>query len=140
MSEKVIWEGKPSQLVNLSSYLFWLLPITWFGLGIIISLYKYLKVTTHKIKITNQRIIEEYGILSKTTEELELFRVKDITLHQSFWYRLLGISVIRLATSDKTSPTHYIVGVVDGKNLREQLRSVVEKRREEKGVVERDFD
>lgn len=140
MSEKVIWEGKPSQLVNLSSYLFWLLPITWFGLGIIISLYKYLKVTTHKIKITNQRIIEEYGILSKTTEELELFRVKDITLHQSFWYRLLGISVIRLTTSDKTSPTHSIVGVVDGKNLREQLRSVVEKRREEKGVVERDFD
>ena len=140
MSEKVIWEGKPSQLVNLSSYLFWLLPITWFGLGIIISLYKYLKVTTHKIKITNQRIIEEFGILSKTTEELELFRVKDITLHQSFWYRLLGISVIRLTTSDKTSPKHSIVGVVDGKNLREQLRSVVEKRREEKGVVERDFD
>ena len=69
-----------------------------------------------------------------------MFRVKDITLHQSFWYRLLGISVIRLSTSDKTSPTHSIVGVVDGKKLREQLRSVVEKRREEKGVVERDFD
>ena len=140
MSEKVIWEGKPSQLVNLSSYLFWLLPLMWMGLGLIISLYKYLKVTTHKIKITNQRIIEEYGILSKTTEELELFRVKDITLHQSFWYRLLGISVIRLVTSDKTSPTHSIVGVKDGKNLREQLRTTVEKRRKEKGVVERDFD
>jgi len=140
MNEEVIWEGKPSQLVNLSSYLFWLLPLMWMGLGLIISLYKYLKVSTHKIKITNQRIIEEYGILSKTTEELELFRVKDITLHQSFWYRLLGISVIRLVTSDKSSPTHSLTGIVDGKKLREQLRNVVEKRRKDKGVVERDFD
>jgi uncharacterized membrane protein YdbT with pleckstrin-like domain len=140
MSEKVIWEGKPSQLINLSSYIFWLLPLMWMGLGLIISLYKYLKVNTYKIKITNQRIVEEYGILSKTTEELELFRVKDITLHQSFWYRLLGISIIRLRTSDKTSPIYSIIGIVDGKKLREELRGAVEKRREEKGVVERDFE
>ena len=104
MSEKTVWEGTPSQLVNLSSYLFWLVPLFWLGLGLIISLWKFLKIRTWKIKITNERIIEEKGVFSKTTNELELFRVKDIILHQSFWYRLLGISNIHLRTSDKTSP------------------------------------
>ena len=140
MSENIVWEGKPSQLVNLSSYIFWLLPLMWLGLGFLISLYKYLKISTHNIKITNQRIIEEYGILSKTTQELELFRVKDITLHQSFWFRLLGISNIHLRTSDKTSPIYSLIGISKGKDLREELRNIVEKRRDEKGVLERDFE
>tara|TARA_B100001250_G_scaffold207706_1_gene178320 strand:- start:198 stop:620 length:423 start_codon:yes stop_codon:yes gene_type:complete len=140
MSEKVIWQGTPSQLVNLSSYLFWLVPLFWLGLGIIISLWKYLKIRTWKIKITNERIIEERGVFSKITEELELFRVKDITLHQSFWYRILGLSNIHLRTSDKTSPLYILQGMVNGKELREELRRAVEKRREAKGVVERDFE
>lgn len=140
MSEKVIWQGTPSQLVNLSSYLFWLVPLFWLGLGIIISLWKYLKIRTWKIKITNERIIEERGVFSKITEELELFRVKDITLHQSFWYRILGLSNIHLRTSDKTSPLYILQGMVNGKELREELRRAVEKRREVKGVVERDFE
>ena len=140
MSEKTVWEGTPSQLVNLSSYLFWLVPLFWLGLGLIISLWKFLKIRTWKIKITNERIIEEKGVFSKTTNELELFRVKDITLHQSFWYRLLGISNIHLRTSDKTSPFYTLQGIVNGKELRETVRKIVERRREDKGVVERDFE
>lgn len=140
MSEKTVWEGKPSQLVNLSSYLFWLLPLAWFGIGLLVSLWKYLKISTWRFKITNQRIIEEYGIFSKTMQELELYRVKDITLHQSFWYRILGISNIHLMTSDKSSPFYTISGIKNGKELREQLRTLVEKRRDEKGVIERDFE
>ena len=140
MSEKTVWEGRPSQLVNLSSYLFWLVPLFWLGLGLIISLWKYLKIRTCKITITNERIIDEKGVFSRTTNELELFRVKDITLHQSFWYRLLGISNIYLRTSDKTSPFYVLQGIVNGKELREKLRKIVERRREDKGVVERDFE
>lgn len=140
MSEKTVWEGKPSQLVNLSSYLFWLLPLAWFGIGLLVSLWKYLKISTWTLKITNQRIIEEYGIFSKTMQELELYRVKDITLHQSFWYRILGISNIHLVTSDKSSPIYTLVGIKNGKELREKLRTLVEKRRDEKGVIERDFE
>ena len=140
MSEKVIWEGTPSQKLNFFSYLFWLLPILWMGLGLLVSLWKYLQIKTWKIKITNQRIIEEKGIFSKTINELELFRVKDIILKKSFWDRILGISQIYLRTSDKSNHHYILYGIIDGDQLRENLRNIVEKRREEKGVVERDFE
>ncbi|MDC1451428.1 PH domain-containing protein [Vicingaceae bacterium] len=140
MEEKDIWNGTPSQWTNFSSYLFWLIPLGWLGLGVLISLWKYLTVKTWKFKITNQRITDEKGVLSKVTNELELFRVKDITLVQPFWLRLVGLSNIVLVTSDKSNPLFVIPGVKNGKELREELRTVVDKRRTEKGVVERDYD
>jgi len=112
----------------------------WLGLGVLISLWKYLTVKTWNFKITNQRITDEKGVLSKVTNELELFRVKDITLVQPFWLRLVGLSNIVLVTSDKSNPLFVIPGVKNGKELREELRTVVDKRRTEKGVVERDYD
>ena len=69
-----------------------------------------------------------------------MFRVKDITLHQPFWLRLVGLSNIHLRTSDSSNRLYILPGVKNGKELREKLRIVVEKRRTEKGVVERDFD
>ena len=140
MSEKDIWNGSPSQWINFSSYLFWLLPASWLGLGIIFSLWKYLTVKTWKFRITNERIIDEKGVLSRVTNELELFRVKDITLQQPFWLRLVGLSNIQMVTSDRSNPVFTIPGVKNGKQLREELRFAVDKRRTEKGVVERDFD
>ena len=140
MSEKDIWEGTPSQWINFTSYLFWLLPFGWMGLGVLISLWKYLTVKTWRFRITNERIIDEKGVLSKVTNELELFRVKDIVFYQPFWLRLVGVSNIHLLTSDKSNPLVIIPGVKNGKELREKLRHVIDKRRTEKGVVERDFD
>ena len=140
MSEKDIWNGTPSQWINFTSYLFWLLPLGWLGLGVLISLWKYLTIKTWKFRITNERIIDEKGVLSKITNELELFRVKDITFHQPFWLRLVGLSNIHLITSDKSNPLFIIPGVKNGKELREELRIVIDKRRTDKGVIERDFD
>ena len=104
------------------------------------ALWRYLTIRTRSIRVTNQRIIDEQGVLSKTTEELELFRVKDITLHQPFWLRLVGLSSIHLQTSDRSNPLYILPGIKNGKELREELRTIVETRRTEKGVVERDFD
>ena len=43
-------------------------------------------------------------------------------------------------TSDKTSPLITIMGVKNGKKITDYLRSKVEKRRDEKGVRETDFE
>jgi hypothetical protein len=82
----------------------------------------------------------EMGVLSKTTNELELFRVKDFRLDQPFILRLVGLSNIVLITSDRTNKYVVIKGVKDGKSLIEEIRTLVDKRRDEKGVVERDFE
>jgi len=138
--EETIWEGNPSHWTSFPFYFISFLFIPLLGIGLIMGIWRYLTIRTWKIKITNQRIIEEKGVLSKTTNELELFRVKDLKLDQPFFLRLVGLSNIILMTSDRTNKRYLIEGVDNGKDLREKLRVSVEKRRDEKKVREVDFE
>jgi|TARA_B110001469_G_C9280466_1_gene155237 uncharacterized membrane protein YdbT with pleckstrin-like domain len=139
MEEKEIWNGSPSQWTNFKTYVMCLL-FCWLVIPIFIALWKFLIVKTWKIKITDERLIEEKGVLSKNTDELELFRVKDIRLDQPFFLRLVGLSNVILMTSDRTNPTVIIPAIKDGKNLREQLRVAIDARRDKKRVRETDFE
>jgi len=139
MEEKEIWKGSPSQWTNFGTYLLCLLFI-FLIIPIFIALWRFLVVRTWKIEITDQRLIEEKGVLSKTTEELELFRVKDIRLEQPFILRLVGLSNIVLMTSDRTQSIVRIPAIKDGKKLREKIRVAVDIRRDKKRVRETDFE
>ena len=138
--EQNIWEGSPSHWINFKVYILGIFLIPLFGIGLLIILWEYLTIRTWKFTVTSQRIIVEKGVLSKTTNELELFRVKDFRLDQPFILRLVGLSNIVLITSDRTNKYVVIKGVKDGKSLIEEIRTLVDKRRDEKGVVERDFE
>ena len=138
--EKDVWKGSPSHWTSVLYYIMCVPLIFVGGIGVVMGIWRYLTIRTWEISITSQRMIEEKGVLSKTTNELELFRVKDITLDQPIVLRLVGLSNIILHTSDKTTPIVTIPGVPDGKRLREEMRNIIDKRRDEKGVRERDFE
>ena len=139
MEERKIWKGSPSQWTNFGTYVFCIL-FSWLVIPILIALWRFLVVKNWKIEITDQRLIEEKGVLSKTTDELELFRVKDIRLDQPFFLRLVGLSNVILETSDRSHSIVKIPAIKDGKNLREQLRTAVDLRRDKKRVRETDFE
>ena len=138
MEEKIIFKGSPSQVTNFGYYILCAI-LSFVGIGIIMFLVRFLKTMFTKIEITDERIIEQTGILSRKTEETELYRVKDIRLEEPFFLRMFGLSTILLVTSDRTSPIIKIHGVNKGNDLRKELRAAVEARRDKKGVVERDF-
>jgi len=139
MEEKLIWKGNPSQWINLGPYVLGIL-FCWLIIPFFIALWRYLTVRTWIIEITDQRLIDERGVFSKKTDEIELYRVKDIRLDQPFLLRLLGLSNILLMTSDKTHPYYKIPAIRDGKNIKEKLRVAVDIRRDLKGVKETDFE
>jgi len=139
MEEKEIWKGSPSQWTNFGTYVFCIL-FSWLVIPIFVALWRFFLVKTWKIEITDQRLIEEKGVLSKKTDELELYRVKDIRLEQPFFLRLVGLSNIILATSDRTHSIVKIPAIKDGKNLREKLRVAIDARRDKKKVRETDFE
>ena len=101
---------------------------------------RYLKTQYTKYEITDERIVEQTGILSRKTDETELYRVKDIRLEEPFFLRMFGLSTILLVTSDKSSPLIKVYGVKNGTSLRKELRTLIEARRDKKGVKERDFE
>ena len=136
-SEYPVWTGRTSQWMNLPSFLLWgvlglsvvLLPLS---AGVI--LWRYLVVRNEVFELTSERLKMHSGVLNKKTSELELYRVTDTQYLQPFWLRLVGLAHVDVVSSDKTSPLVRIAAVPDAHTLREQLRTLVEARRQARSV------
>ncbi len=136
-NETNVWQGRTSQWVNFPAFLLWgllaltvvLLPIS---AGVI--LWRYLVVRNEEYELTSERLKMHSGVLNKTTTEIELYRVTDTQFEQPFWLRLVGLAHVVVISSDKLSPQTQIRAVPEARELREQLRALVETRRNVKGV------
>jgi uncharacterized membrane protein YdbT with pleckstrin-like domain len=155
--EKVMCSGSPSQVLNLKAHSLSLLVIAIIvsfyilielhylillitAIPVFSSLWKYLQVKCLKYELTNERIKIVSGVLNKKTEEIELYRVKDSTIEEPFFYRMIGVGNIKLETSDRTLPTLLIEALPKAKEFRESLRECVEEIRSRKNVREVDFE
>ena len=56
------------------------------------------------IKITTQRLILIKGIISQKHEQIEYYRVKDVTYEQTISARLLNVGVIHIVSNDASTP------------------------------------
>lgn len=139
-TETLVWSGRPSQVANLGVFIgcsvfFWLV------IPIFVGIWRYLLVRTMRYEVTSQRFRVTSGVLSRRIEEVELYRVKDSAFRQSLFQRLFGLGSVALVTSDATTPDAVIESISArlAKDLREQIRDLVEDLREAKRVREIDY-
>jgi uncharacterized membrane protein YdbT with pleckstrin-like domain len=97
-------------------------------------------VKATQYEVTSERIRVRKGILTKRTDELELYRVNDTSLIEPFTMRVFGLGTVEIRTMDTTNPRLYIEAVHGARNLREELRRCVEQCRDRKGVRVTEFD
>jgi membrane protein YdbS with pleckstrin-like domain len=153
-SETVVWEGNPSQLTNIGTYLacalvaaaivvagamirpeaYWVLFVP-----VLIALWRYLTLKFFRYRVTTERVGLTRGVLTKRTDSIELYRVKDTTLIEPFFLRLFGLSDVVLNSSDRTTPLLVLHGVPTGLALREQIRAIVARLRVQKAGRVVDF-
>lgn len=136
--ETLIWEGSPSQWINFKlffvcSLFFWLI------VPVFIALWRWLETSRHVFRVTSQRIIITQGVLSRRTDQLELYRAKDASLIEPFWLRILKLGHVDLVTSDPMTPSLRLPAIPNAAALREQLRNVIETLRGTKGIRELDI-
>lgn len=147
--EQTLFKGSSSGLINLWSYLFgWLLLAGSIAAGILFSVFAlilagiaflymaalWLRNRFRVYELTTERIRLQTGILTRKTEELELYRVQDITLIEPLFERIFGVGSIRVVTGDETTPELTIESIRGAARLREELRKCVETCREKKRV------
>lgn len=140
-TEEVVWMGSPSQVRHLGLYV--LCALTFFLIvPIFIALVRWLQTRSNVYEVTTQRIRETSGIFSKQTDDLELYRVKDMRLEQPFFLRMFHAGSIRLMTSDRTSEDYVLQAVRPAEGpraLMDTIRRHVEIRRDQKRVREVDM-
>jgi uncharacterized membrane protein YdbT with pleckstrin-like domain len=99
-----------------------------------------LLVKATQYEVTSERIRVRRGILTKRTDELELYRANDTSLIEPMTMRMFGLGTIEVRTMDTSSPTLYIEAVHGARKLREDLRRCIEQCRDRKGVRVTEFD
>jgi len=153
MPEETIWSGSPSQVKNawqfffatlaglailFASFIYWLWPpgVGFLGVPVIYALCRWLAVGAQHFELTSERLLTSEGFLSRTTDSLELYRVKDMRIIQPLRLRLFGLENIELMTSDETSPVVVIDHVPSRLRLGDKIRAQVEACRVAKGTRE----
>ena len=134
---------KPSQWLNVGYFILSIvITAVYPPLGIVamlVTLWKVLEIYFWSWDLTNDSVIEKKGVLNVTTDEVHLFRIKDVHLYQPILYRLVGLSKLYLVTSDKTKPVLILNGISDGERKREMFKKLTLSSRKSQGVREFDF-
>ena len=125
MEEQVIWSGSPSQIKNLGIYIFcglMLLTVYLIPVAIILAGYHYLNVKNTKITITDQRIKVSEGVFTKRINDLELYRVRDISYESPFIFGLFGLASVYVFSTDLTSRVLKIDAIPNAQAVYEEIR------------------
>lgn len=70
------------------------------------------------------RLEIERGILSRSIENLELFRVRDVSLRQGLFGRMAGFGDVLLHSTDASSPEIAIRGIDEPREFYQQVRQL----------------
>lgn len=137
--EKTLWHGTPSPTllmghvfgivvvlvagVLLIHYVIW--PITALILAVQAAalLLAWMRLRSTMYTITNQRVLIEEGVFTKSVQEIDLRYVDDSQFVQTFSDRLLGIGNVTLISSDKTTPRYVLRSIKDPRAVREIIRA-----------------
>ena len=112
--ERLLWEGRPSRLWSPRMALM------------------------NRYKLTNQRLIVEYGFVGKTTEEIELYRVMDVGVKQHPLERMVKIGDIYIASGDASTPTKYLHNIPDSNRVKDLIREATRQERDRRRVMLRE--
>jgi uncharacterized membrane protein YdbT with pleckstrin-like domain len=111
------------------------------GIGLIVVLAQWLRFVAATFEVTGDRLIIRRGIFTKSIDEVELYRVKDIRLDYSLVNQWAGIGTITILSSDETTRDAPLVipFVEQAEARRERLRDLVNQARQRRGVREIDM-
>ena len=115
-AESPLFTGRPAVIYSAWQ---WIVVVLTLGLAFI---YYWLKSLDTSYEITSQRVRIERGILSKTKDSLELFRIDHFDLHKPLGMRLLGHCLLHLRSSDASFATVILYGIPDLEKLADSLR------------------
>jgi uncharacterized membrane protein YdbT with pleckstrin-like domain len=130
-----LWADREGHVASFGRY-FLCAVFCWLMIPILFGLARYLRVSRHTYVLTAQRLREESGILFRRTEELELYRVKDVSIDQPFLQRLVGCGRVILETTDRSTPHVVLEAIPDPLAVADLIRDRVERCRVAKGVRE----
>src|SRR6476469_2872994 len=111
------------------------------AVSLLVILWRWFENMAAKYEVTEERLIIRRGIVSKSIDEIELYRIKDIKIDFSLINQVAGIGRLTIASSDETTRAGDLViaGIDRAQERRETLRRLVDAARQKRNVREIDM-
>jgi uncharacterized membrane protein YdbT with pleckstrin-like domain len=91
-------------------------------IGGITALGIWIETHSTEYKLTTQRFFLKKGLIAKHVDELELFRVKDVTVDQGIIQRMLGFGSVMILSTDDSTPKIVMHGIAKPTEVKELIR------------------
>lgn len=140
-TETLQWHGHSSQIINIIPFIIsglMFISVILIPLGIIIAGWYYLVAKNIRYEVTTERLKVFGGVLNRTANDIELYRVKDMRLYAPWYLRFFGLGNIIILTSDLSNPHIVIKAIPNAIDVREILRNLTEERRKSRGIASLD--
>ena len=166
-SETELWRGTPSQVENLPRYLgltlilivltagvLWLDPVpgspaeaavrlglaaAW-GIGVLVVLVRFLKTRSTRYRVTTERLQIATGLFSTKEEDIELRRVRDLSIERPALLRLFGRGHVIVTSADASAPRVVLRAVPNPQQVRDRMRTAVDRQLQRRGVRMVEYD
>jgi membrane protein YdbS with pleckstrin-like domain len=114
---------------------YWFAPI---GAVFLFSLLLFLQLMYRRLsvsyRLTTQRFFHQRGLLSRTTDRIEVIDIDDVTCSQGPVERMLGVGSIRVTSSDRTDPELWIRGIDDVQQVAQMMDNARREERIRRGI------
>jgi uncharacterized membrane protein YdbT with pleckstrin-like domain len=92
--EQVVYQGKVSIWSLVPLILLGLVFLMFWGLGLLFWIAAAIKYFTTELAITNKRVIAKFGLISRSTIEINLQKIESIQVNQSIIGRIFNFGSI----------------------------------------------
>jgi membrane protein YdbS with pleckstrin-like domain len=153
-TETDVWVDSPSQWVGMGAY-FWTLLIAivfmvagvllhrYFLIGLLLPvlmvLIKFFSIKATRYELTTQRLQIHSGIMDRKEIEVELFRLRDLSVEQSFLQRLVNVGTVEAQSSDKDAPAVRLTWVNTPEAVKDKRRTYLMQARRATGTTDIDM-
>ncbi|MBP7510007.1 MAG: PH domain-containing protein [Prolixibacteraceae bacterium] len=125
--EKILWEGRPSHLYYLVSYIISVLLIPAYGLGLLLLLYFLLDRHCKVFTTTNKRVRSKTGIISRSIHEVSIKDIRSVNLQQGILERLFGLGSINIGSAGTAGIEVSFKGVINPTMVKEKIQELKER-------------
>jgi uncharacterized membrane protein YdbT with pleckstrin-like domain len=116
-------------------------PLLFTALGLIILIVKWVQNLAATFQISEERLVIRRGIIFKSIDEIELYRIKDVRIDFTIVNQLAGIGTVTISSSDETTRDGdlRLPHIERAQERREHLRRLVDTARQQRRVREIDM-
>ena len=113
----------------------WLAGLPWVALCLP-AITKTASLMATSYELSTQRLNVQSGILVRTYDQLELFRIRDYLIDAPAYLSIMGLAHVRIISRDETLPLLTIFAQPYARDLVDLIRTETQRRKDEVGVRE----